>query len=247
MSCEHAHDDGAYVLGALSPAERAAFEAHLAACPRCRNAVAELAALPGLLARLDATSAERVVRAAEEAERSAAPAEPAEPLQLPRLLAAAAQHRRRDRKRRRWQAALAGLATAGLTVAVGIGVAAVRHGESAPPPQTQVAMTPMVPAATSSAGRVTAEIALTGVAGGTRVRVHCTYAGAASPGSTARPYTFRLVAYDNGGEAEQVVSWQAARGQEMSLEGMTRFAPEDLNRLELQRADGSPLLVYTVA
>ena len=32
MSCELAHDAGAYVLGALSPAERSAFQAHLAGC-----------------------------------------------------------------------------------------------------------------------------------------------------------------------------------------------------------------------
>src|SRR4029450_6542568 len=51
MRCEHEHDDGAYVLGALSPAERAAFERHLATCSFCREAVAEGAVLPGPLAR----------------------------------------------------------------------------------------------------------------------------------------------------------------------------------------------------
>ena len=54
MRCEHEHDDGAYVLGALSPAERAAYERHLATCSFCREAVADIAVLPGLLARLDA-------------------------------------------------------------------------------------------------------------------------------------------------------------------------------------------------
>ncbi|WP_233606455.1 zf-HC2 domain-containing protein [Micromonospora sp. Llam0] len=37
MRCDYAHDDGAYVLGALSPAERAAYEHHLAGCPSCRQ------------------------------------------------------------------------------------------------------------------------------------------------------------------------------------------------------------------
>ncbi|MFD0518834.1 anti-sigma factor family protein [Paractinoplanes durhamensis] len=54
MHCEHEHDDGAYVLGALSPAERAAYERHLATCSFCREAVADISALPDLLARLDA-------------------------------------------------------------------------------------------------------------------------------------------------------------------------------------------------
>ena len=53
MRCEHEHDDGAYVLGALSPAERAQYERHLATCSFCREAVAEIAVLPGLLGRLD--------------------------------------------------------------------------------------------------------------------------------------------------------------------------------------------------
>jgi anti-sigma factor RsiW len=37
------HDDaGAYVLGALEPAEQAAFEQHLAGCPECRDEVEQL-------------------------------------------------------------------------------------------------------------------------------------------------------------------------------------------------------------
>lgn len=43
--------DGAYVLGALSPAERHEYEQHLAGCPGCGAAVRELAGIPGLLAR----------------------------------------------------------------------------------------------------------------------------------------------------------------------------------------------------
>lgn len=43
--------DAAYVLGALSPEDRAAFEEHLRTCERCSRAVAELAGLPGLLSQ----------------------------------------------------------------------------------------------------------------------------------------------------------------------------------------------------
>ena len=45
--------DAAYVLGSLSGNERREFEAHLATCPRCRAAVAELSGIPALLAQLD--------------------------------------------------------------------------------------------------------------------------------------------------------------------------------------------------
>ena len=54
MSCSFAHDDGAYVLGALSPAERLDFERHLATCDECGRSVRALAGLPGLLDRVDA-------------------------------------------------------------------------------------------------------------------------------------------------------------------------------------------------
>lgn len=46
---------GAYVLGGLKPAETAAVETHLAACPSCAAEVADLAELPSLLALADDT------------------------------------------------------------------------------------------------------------------------------------------------------------------------------------------------
>lgn len=48
---EFATYDAAYVLGALSPEDRQAFEQHLQECDRCAAAVRELAGLPGLLAQ----------------------------------------------------------------------------------------------------------------------------------------------------------------------------------------------------
>ncbi|MDX2390784.1 anti-sigma factor [Streptomyces sp. DK15] len=50
MSTENMHEaTGAYVLDALSPAERAAFEEHLATCPDCAREVREFAATAALL------------------------------------------------------------------------------------------------------------------------------------------------------------------------------------------------------
>ena len=49
--------DAAYVLGALSPSDRRAFEAHMGTCERCREAVGELAPTIGLLSRVDRTRA----------------------------------------------------------------------------------------------------------------------------------------------------------------------------------------------
>lgn len=44
--------DAAYVLGALSPEDRAAFEQHLRQCDDCSLSVRELAGLPGLLSQV---------------------------------------------------------------------------------------------------------------------------------------------------------------------------------------------------
>ena len=99
---------GAYVVGALDPRERADVEAHLAICPACRDELAALAPLPGLMSRLTL----------DEAVSGPPPVDDA---MLERLLAAAARDRRHA-SRRRWLAAaaavvvLAGGTTAGITV-----------------------------------------------------------------------------------------------------------------------------------
>jgi anti-sigma-K factor RskA len=49
---EFALYDAAYVLGALSPADRREFEEHLKGCAACASAVGELAGLPGLMSKV---------------------------------------------------------------------------------------------------------------------------------------------------------------------------------------------------
>lgn len=50
---EYATWDAAYALGSLCGADRQEFERHMGSCPSCREAVAELAGMPGLLSLLD--------------------------------------------------------------------------------------------------------------------------------------------------------------------------------------------------
>jgi hypothetical protein len=68
MRCEHLHDSAVYVLGALSPPERAAYERHLADCAECRAEVAEFSDLPGLLGRLDPEIAAQIALASDPPE-----------------------------------------------------------------------------------------------------------------------------------------------------------------------------------
>jgi anti-sigma factor RsiW len=123
---------GAYVLGALDPAERCAVQTHLDGCPVCRDELAEFAGLPGLLSHLTADEVEAGAPAASSA-------------LLDRLLAAVAAERRRT-VRARWLTAVAAAvvlgvgALAGVTLTGGGGQRPVAVA-SATDPHTHVAAT----------------------------------------------------------------------------------------------------------
>jgi hypothetical protein len=280
VKCPHAHDDGAYVLGALSPAERSAFEKHLATCAECRDAVAEVAVLPGLLGRLPA---DRVDPGAGPGVGLVGPAAgpvgpgavgpgsesgvgpagapvvwgPAGPdSRVPALLDAARERRRREQTSRRRRYAAGGVAAAVLAVLVGVGVVVARPdgggvpdggGDGGPvtppvagPTTTTVRMVAMSPVA----GKVpvSAEVGLNGASWGTEVTMHCTYPEA----NYTRAYTFRLVAHGADGSTEQVSSWMAGPGDDITVTGATRFSGTDLVRLEITSYNGTPLLAYDV-
>ncbi|HEY3009486.1 MAG TPA: zf-HC2 domain-containing protein [Micromonosporaceae bacterium] len=245
MRCPYAHEDGAYVLGALSPAERAEFERHLAACPACRRAVADLAVLPGLLSRLPAP---------EEAASYAATASPGERAEssdspLPRLLEAAAATRRRERRTRSWRAALAVFAAASLAIVVGFGVAGLSRDDGgrstaiATPSRTPTVSLVAMKPAPNARGPVTAQVGLAATSGGTEVIMHCTYRAGSD---YTKAWTLRLVAYGPRGATEQVGSWIAGPGDVVDLTGITRFRLDELVRLVLVKGDGAQLLTYDV-
>ncbi|MFJ8201906.1 anti-sigma factor family protein [Micromonospora chalcea] len=223
--CEFAHDDGAYVLGALAPADRVAYERHLAGCAQCREAVAEIAVLPGLLGRLDPAGLEQFLEVGPETSR------------VPALLDAARERKRRERSRSRRRYALTALAAAALAVLAGVGVALVRP--PAEPSTPQVALTSMRPVAGTVP--VHAEVGLTETPWGTEVTMHCGYDRRAGH---REAYTFRLVAHGPDGATEQIGSWLAAPGDDLRFSGVTRFTKGELVRLELLRGANSPVLAY---
>jgi hypothetical protein len=233
-NCRFEFDDGAYVLGALAPAERADFERHLPGCPSCRRAVASLAVLPGLLSRLDAARAN--------------PSEPAPPSLLPRTLQAVIARRRAERRRRTWYAIGGAVAAAALAAVVGLTVNQVATGPvvvglptattTSPSPANPV-LTAMRPARPTSP--VSGEVGLVPVEGGTRIDMTCRYAA----GYEGR-WTVRLVVIPaNGGPSEQVGTWTAASGSEVKLQAITHFTLGEIGRIEVQRGDATALLTWT--
>ncbi|GAB7040891.1 MULTISPECIES: anti-sigma factor family protein [Catenuloplanes] len=236
MRCDYAYDDGAYVLGALSPGERAAYERHLSTCSFCREAVAEIAVLPGLLGRLDpADFAELAV--------------PAERSRLPRVITAATTERRRSRRTSRWRYAGTLAAAAALALVVGFGADALRgSGSSAPPvalPSSSSEPPPelkeMKPVAATVP--VSAAVGMTSKEYGTAIAMECAYE---STGKEGKAILFRLIAKGADGTQDQIGSWWAAPGDRVELTGLTHYTGDELDRFELVRSDDTTLLTYVV-
>jgi anti-sigma factor RsiW len=233
VRCDHEHDDGAYVLGALSPAERAAYERHLATCSFCREAVADIAVLPGLLGRLDPADFARLLDPTLSAPVPA-------PNRMPDLVTAAQSTRRKERKQTRVRVLSTALAAAVVALVVGIG-AVFWMGTGAP---AQPVAGPMVAMTTVAAEvPVSAKVSVTGLNAGTRVTLVCRYTDKTPD---LKPYTIWLKAEGPDGETDTMGSWVAAPGKDFSMSGVTHLVGAALSRLVLVRGDGKVLLAYDV-
>jgi len=229
VHCEHEHDDGAYVLGALSPAERAAYERHLATCSFCREAVADISSLPDLLSRLDAKEFAKLLDPTLTADHPGAS-----------LRDLAQPPAARGRRRKAFGVrVLSSIAVAILVGLVGIGVLAWTRdtASTGTAPGPAVAMTRV-----EAASPVSATLRLTSAAGGTKADLTCTYSSSAPDWST-----FRLVAYGRGEEQEQVGSWDAEPGSVFRMQGFTHFGRGVISRIELVRFDDTVMLAYDVS
>ena len=172
-SDRHAHWDAAYVLGALSAAERQEYEDHLTSCPSCRDAVAELAGMPGLLARVPTGE----VLAMGELEGALAAQPP--PSLMPVL----------PPEHRRWgQHVLVPAVAAAALVVGGLGGYALSEGRGAtdgPPAATSTAGPVRVAFSPVSESSMTAVLDVVPQGAGTCLRVECQYALKMPDGSVA--------------------------------------------------------------
>jgi hypothetical protein len=206
--------DGAYVMGALSIAERHEYEDHLATCPICAEAVAELGPLPGLLGRLSPEDAEPLLAEAEEM-----PARLATPVVVPM------------RRRRGLRVALAAVAAAAVVaVAVPVTIHATSDGGGSHPTET-VALQQIVP------GPLTATVSLTSVKWGTKVEMTCVYADGYG---VQRPYS--LYVLDAAGHATLVSRWHAGPGDTAHTAGSTDLSTDAIDSIQLRSENGTVLL-----
>ncbi len=224
MSCErHAHEDAAYVLGALSPSDRLAYEEHLATCARCAAAVRELAGMPGLLARLDADEVAGI-----------GPVEPLPPSVLPTLLAEAVRGRRT--RRARWVAVTAGAAAA-VVAATTVAVQYADRRADDPPASASPAAVEMTQV---DQYRLGGSVSLEQVAWGTKLRLRCSYGGA--PESVPSLPAYALVVHTRDGGEEQVATWRAVAGKATTIDGATATDLAQISRVEVRTVDGLLLL-----
>lgn len=233
MRCDYAFDDGAYVLGALSPSERAAFERHLAECAACREAVASIAVLPGLLGRLSSADAAVV---------GSVTAEFVTEQRMPKLVAAIGRARRRTRAK----TAVAVLVTAAVALFAGVTAGMVRlpttgaiEGPVTHPP-SRPTMYAMFEVTETNAS---AELAFEETVAGTVITMHCAYPMVSE---SHRPYLFRLYAIGAEGQTEQVNSWMAGPGDQLTITGMVRLSLDELARVELRGRDNTVYLAYNL-
>jgi hypothetical protein len=255
MRCEDGHDDAAYVLGALSPAERAAYEQHLATCSFCREAVADLSRVPDMLDRLDADEFARLL------DPSLSPLPPERSHRTGSRSPGSSSHGSSSHgssshgssshgssshgslshgsapRAKTFSVRLLSTLAAGLLIVV-LGGGVTLWLVNRPAAGTGAGGPAVAMAAVQPNSPITATIRVIGTPGGSKVEMICSYA------ASEKPYTFRLIAYGPDDQSEQLGSWTPQPGAKFSMQGGTHFPAESLDRLDLVRFDGKIMLTY---
>ncbi|MFN2561255.1 MAG: anti-sigma factor [Jatrophihabitans sp.] len=211
------HDDAAYVLGALDDADRAAFEAHLLTCADCRARVEELRPTADLLTGVPLSAL-----------TNDDPAPPMPDTLLPGLLRRA----RHERRRRGVVIAAVTAVAAACVAAVAIVVTSGESGSSKPAPRAFAAVTQ---------SPVTATARLVAERWGTEIDLRCHY-----PQGVATYTPYALVVIDKEHHRYVGGSWTLVPGKTISFTGGTSVPRGDIDRVQITRSDGTPILELDV-
>ena len=226
-------DDAAYLLGALSPSERVRYEQHLQTCDACSRSLTELAGLPGVLRRLPVEVVQSMD--AQEAQDPAAWST-VPPSLLAGVIDRAEREDRRERRVRavRWASALT---TAAAAVVVGflafVAPGADDDAPTEPPPTAELDLEPV------DDTRLTANVSLRDVAWGTKIELECAYPQGVGDD---RDIAYSLVVRNTDGASEQVATWNAVAGRELTIDAATAVREADIASIEIRAEDGTPLL-----
>lgn len=251
MNADHARYDewdAAYVLGALSAADRAEYEEHLAQCADCRAAIAEIAPTLGLLSRVAPERAESLLRPADaetpapDAAGTAARGDVAHDASAANARTQdtpAPEHRARvlslamARARRRRRAWTAGIAAAAVIVVGAVAVPIV--ATQLRPPSTTITLDQVIDAP------LAATVNLTDVAWGTRIDMACDYG--AEGDAPADGWAYALVVVGRDGVESVLSTWRAHPGTTARLSAGTELAASDIAAVEIRSVDSGNVLM----
>lgn len=243
---QYAEWDAAYVLGALSPSDRRAYERHLAECAACRAAVAELAGMPGLLSTLTAGHAEALVAEVPGAglpdDDGPVPYDVDPGLAPVVSLTSLAGAARRSRTRRR---SLLAVAASALVVAGAIGGSTLAgsslfapDGVGTTPPSAAVAGARTIELRPVGDARMRADLVVTPTDWGTSLEWSCDYPP--EPGEQPDPdYTppepikYELVLVGQDGARTVAGTWSWSGGTATDLGASSSVPLTEVNRIEI--------------
>ena len=222
MSDHYREWDAAYLLGALSPTERRAYEEHLGECPEC---AADLVALAGVRGTLAVLPDERALATIS----GTGPNPPSPPNLLPGLVRSV----QRDRRKRRYRLGAVVAAVAVTAAAVGAVVAVPLTREE--PQGDYVVMAQTV------SSKLSADARLVDERWGTTIEISCRYDELATPSERARGY--ELYVTDKSGKATLIASWNASPGTTVKPAATTKLSRGDIRGLDIRSSETGRVLL----
>ncbi len=211
--------DAAYVLGSLSAADRREFEGHLANCPQCRNAVAEISGVPALLSQLDGNC----VAAINDSDT-----EPPPPAHLLPALLAEVQRRRRRTRLMTWTASAAAAAVLGIGVLIGIG------SSTTPSPHPDA-----VPMAQIGTTALASTVAVRDESWGSYIDLSCVCLAPMN----AHHDTLALVVVGRDGSQTRLATWVAEPGHTATPAGSISTPSDQIASVQVVSADNGQVLL----